>query len=206
MLFRSFGLNPIELPNATNPNASVQDKMSDLVEAFANPEIKAVITTIGGNQQVEYVHKLPSEPFRDNPKPFFGYSDNTHFANFLFRNGVPSFYGGCVYTEFAMQGSMDSLTSKYLRKALFAGGEIPLVASPEFQMFDMRPHHAEMRMPALVVVGENDLITTPNQARTIAAGIPGARLAVFPNTGHNPFVEETAAFNALVRDFLRGVR
>ena len=81
-----------------------------------------------------------------------------------------------------------------------------LVASPEFQMFDMRPHHAAMRMPALVVVGENDLITTPNQARTIAAGIPGARLAVFPNTGHNPFVEETAAFNALVRDFLRGVR
>ena len=76
-LREQFGLNPIELPNATNPNASVQDKMSDLVEAFANPEIKAVITTIGGNQQVEYVHKLPSEPFRDNPKPFFGYSDNT---------------------------------------------------------------------------------------------------------------------------------
>lgn len=79
-----------------------------------------------------------------------------------------------------------------------------LIATPEFQSFDMRPHHGAMHMPTLVVVGENDLITTPNQARTIAAGIPGARLVVFPRTGHNPFVEEPAAFNALVRDFLRG--
>ena len=81
-----------------------------------------------------------------------------------------------------------------------------LTATPEFQSFDMRPHHGSMRVPTLVVVGENDMITTPGQARTIAAGIPGARLEVFPRTGHNPFVEETAAFNALVRDFLVGVR
>lgn len=81
-----------------------------------------------------------------------------------------------------------------------------LIATPEFQSFDMRPHHGAMRMPTLVVVCENDLITTANQARTIAAGIPGARLEVFPRTGHNPFVEEPAAFNTLVRDFLRGAR
>lgn len=92
------------------------------------------------------------------------------------------------------------------RVILSAGAWRQLVASAEFQTFDMRPHHAAMGMPALVVVGENDLITTPNQARTIAAGIPGARLAVFPQTGHNPFVEEPSAFNALVGDFLRGVR
>jgi proline iminopeptidase len=89
---------------------------------------------------------------------------------------------------------------------LSAGAWRQLVASVEFQTFDMRPHHAAMVMPTLVVVGENDLITTPHQARTIAAGIPGARLAVFPHTGHNPFVEEPADFNALVADFLRGVR
>lgn len=81
-----------------------------------------------------------------------------------------------------------------------------LVTSPEFQAFDMRPHYAALTMPTLVVVGADDRVTTPKQARSISAGIVGSRLVEFPNTGHNPFIEETAAFTALVRDFLRGAR
>ncbi len=130
-------LHPIELPHCKDPNATSQDKMSDLIEAFSNPDIKAVITTLGGEHQVEYVHKLPAEPFRSNPKPFFGYSDNSHFSNFLFLQGVPSFYGGCIYTEYAMQGSMDDFTCKYLDAALFTGGERLLEASPVFNDEDL---------------------------------------------------------------------
>jgi len=130
-------LNPIELPHCKNPGATKEDKMSDLIEAFSNPEIKAVITTLGGDHQVEYVHKLPAEPFRSNPKPFFGYSDNSHFSNFLFLQGVPSYYGGCIFTEYAMQGSMDDFTCKYLDAALFSGGERQLEASPEFNDEDL---------------------------------------------------------------------
>ena len=80
-----------------------------------------------------------------------------------------------------------------------------LIATREFRSFDTRPRLPEIRTPTLVVVGENDLITTARQARIIAAGIPGARLQVFANTGHNPFVEEPAAFNAAVRAFVREV-
>lgn len=80
-----------------------------------------------------------------------------------------------------------------------------LVATREFRTFDTRPRLGEIRTPTLVVVGENDLITTARQARIIAAGIPGARLQVFPSTGHNPFVEEPAVFNAAVRAFVREV-
>lgn len=132
-----FGLNPVELPHAKDRNASPQDKMDDLIQAFTDPEIKAVITTLGGDHQIEYVHKLPPEPFRDNPKPFFGYSDNTHFSNFLFLQGIPSYYGGCIYTEYAMQGAMHPLTERYTRTALFAGGEQPLEASADFNDEDL---------------------------------------------------------------------
>jgi muramoyltetrapeptide carboxypeptidase LdcA involved in peptidoglycan recycling len=136
-LREQFGLNPVELPNVRNPQATNEDKARDLIEAFTNPAIKAVITTIGGDHQIEYVHKLPAEPFRENPKPFFGYSDNTHLCNFLFRNGIPSFYGGCIYTEYARQGAMDEMTSRYLRKALFDGGKVSLEASLEFNDEDL---------------------------------------------------------------------
>jgi muramoyltetrapeptide carboxypeptidase LdcA involved in peptidoglycan recycling len=136
-LREQFGLNPVELPHTRDGNASNEDKMSDLIQAFSDPKIKAVITTIGGDHQIEYVHKLPTEPFRNNPKPFFGYSDNTHFSNFLFMNGISSYYGGCLYTEYAMQGSMHPLTERYARAALFTGGEHALETSKDFNDEDL---------------------------------------------------------------------
>lgn len=92
-LREQFGLKPVEMPHVRSANATHQDKIDDLVRAFEDPKIKAVVATIGGDHQIEFIHKLPAEPFRNNPKPFFGYSDNTHLSNFLFLNGVPSFYG-----------------------------------------------------------------------------------------------------------------
>ncbi len=136
-LREQFGLNPIELPHVRDGNASKQDKMDDLIQAFTDPKIKAVITTIGGDHQAEYVHKLSAEPFRNNPKPFFGYSDNTHFSNFLFMNGIPSFYGGCIYTEYAMQGEMHPFTERYAKTALFSGGKQSLEASKDFNDEDL---------------------------------------------------------------------
>jgi muramoyltetrapeptide carboxypeptidase LdcA involved in peptidoglycan recycling len=133
----TFQLNPVAMPNVANGSATNEQRISDLIEAFSDPEIKAVITTLGGSHQIEYIKHLPSEPFQDNPKPFFGYSDNSHFANFLFLNGIPSFYGGCVFTEFAMQGAMDTLTEKFLRIALFTGGEVKLEAAHEYNEEDL---------------------------------------------------------------------
>jgi muramoyltetrapeptide carboxypeptidase LdcA involved in peptidoglycan recycling len=81
---------------------------------------------------VTYIKNLPDEPFRANPKPFFGFSDNSHFANHLWRNGVPSYYGGSLFCEFARTPRMDPFTVGYLRKALFESGEVALTASTEF--------------------------------------------------------------------------
>lgn len=121
-----FGLEPVEFPATKKLGASKEERSKDLIDAFENPEIKAVITSLGGDDQVTYVKNLPAEPFIKNPKPFFGYSDNTHFANFLWLNGIPSFYGGALFTQFAMQKRMDEYTVEYLKHALFGQGEVEL--------------------------------------------------------------------------------
>ncbi|MBT4711648.1 MAG: alpha/beta fold hydrolase, partial [Alphaproteobacteria bacterium] len=72
--------------------------------------------------------------------------------------------------------------------------------------FDMSEALGNITAPALILVGEDDLITTPNQARKLADLLPNAQLHVFPNTGHNPFVEETADFNRIVAAFLAETR
>ena len=121
-LREEFELEPIEYPTTRQLGASTEERARDLIAAFTDPEIKAVIATIGGNDQVTYVKNLPIEPFKNNPKAFFGFSDNSHFENFLWLNGVPSYYGGSIMTQFAMQKRMDAYTQEYLRYALFDGG------------------------------------------------------------------------------------
>jgi muramoyltetrapeptide carboxypeptidase LdcA involved in peptidoglycan recycling len=127
-----FELVPIEYPATAKLGASAMERSADLVAAFQDPDIKAVIATIGGDDQVTYIKNLPAEPFMNNPKPFFGYSDNSHFCNFLFLNGIPSYYGGSLFTQFAMQGEMDEYTVRYIKHALFEQGEFELIASQTY--------------------------------------------------------------------------
>ncbi len=127
-----FGLEPVEFSVTKKVGATKEERAKDLIDAFENKEIKAVISALGGDDQVTYIKNLPSEPFINNPKPFFGFSDNTHFENFLWLNGIPSFYGGSLFTEFAMQQQMDELTVAYLNKAFFEEGEFELEASPYY--------------------------------------------------------------------------
>ncbi len=128
-LHEVFELEPIEFSVTKKVGASKEERSKDLIDAFENKEIKAVIASLGGDDQITYIKNLPVAPFINNPKPFFGFSDNTHFENFLWLHGIPSYYGGSLFTEFAMQKRMDPYTIEYLKHALFDEGEFELKPS-----------------------------------------------------------------------------
>ena len=57
-------------------------------------------------------------------------------------------------------------------------------------------------IPTLVLVGQADGLTPPEQARAMAELIPGSRLAIIPGAGHLPSVEQPAATTQSLREFL----
>jgi 3-oxoadipate enol-lactonase/4-carboxymuconolactone decarboxylase len=68
--------------------------------------------------------------------------------------------------------------------------------------FDIRPQLAQISVPTLVLVGSEDRVTGPAEARTLVAGIPDARLALVPGASHLAPVEQPAAVtDLLVRHF-----
>ncbi|MFJ4283338.1 4-carboxymuconolactone decarboxylase [Streptomyces massasporeus] len=68
--------------------------------------------------------------------------------------------------------------------------------------FDVRPELGRVGAPTLVLVGSDDQVTGPAEARTLVAGIPDARLAVVPGASHLVPVEQPAAVtDLLVRHF-----
>ncbi|MEU2745682.1 4-carboxymuconolactone decarboxylase [Streptomyces collinus] len=68
--------------------------------------------------------------------------------------------------------------------------------------FDVRPELGRVGVPTLVLVGSDDQVTGPAEARTLVAGIPDARLAVVPGASHLVPVEQPGAVtDLLVRHF-----
>lgn len=59
-----------------------------------------------------------------------------------------------------------------------------------------------VRTPTLVVVGEQDPGTPVAASRAIAQAIPGARLEIVPDASHLCNIQQEAAFNRLLLDFL----
>jgi muramoyltetrapeptide carboxypeptidase LdcA involved in peptidoglycan recycling len=119
-----FDLEPVEFPTATKDAEYLYDhpeeRAQDVMDAFADPEIRGVVTTIGGFDQIRILKHLDPEVLRENPTRFYGISDNTNLACYLWNLGVVSFYGGTVMTDLAMQGSMHDYTVEHLETAFFA--------------------------------------------------------------------------------------
>ncbi len=73
---------------------------------------------------------------------------------------------------------------------------------PTLQHYDLRARLSEIAVPALVVVGRHDWITSVRQAEDLVAGLKRGELVIFEESGHYPFIEERNRFLAVVRDWL----
>ena len=67
---------------------------------------------------------------------------------------------------------------------------------------DSRPLLPRISVPALVVVGAQDVLTPPAEARLMHEGIAGSSLHVVEDCGHLPPLEKPAETTALLRDWL----
>lgn len=59
-----------------------------------------------------------------------------------------------------------------------------------------------LKVPALVIVGEEDLLTPPADAETMVGAVPDGRLAVIEKAGHLSAIEQPEAFNRAVAGFI----
>lgn len=68
--------------------------------------------------------------------------------------------------------------------------------------YDVSARLAEITVPALVMTGAKDFITTPAAARRIKDGLKDCELFIFGRSGHFPYVEERDLFLQVLRNWL----
>jgi len=64
---------------------------------------------------------------------------------------------------------------------------------------------AAIRVPVLLLVGEDDAVLPARYSQRLAVALPEARVARVTGAGHQPFQEAPAEFNRLVESFLASV-
>lgn len=130
-LEEAFGLEVVETRHARrdpgwlhkNPRARAED----LMEAFEDPGVSGVVSTIGGDDSVRLLPHLDLGTLRSHPKVFLGYSDTTVAHLALFGAGLVSFYGPSVMAGFAENAGMFPYTVSSVRRTLFSSEPVGVV-------------------------------------------------------------------------------
>lgn len=129
------GLVPVEYPTTRRLGASAVDRAADLNAAFGDPEIRAVLATVGGEDQITVVPHLDPALVRADPKPFLGYSDNTNLLSWLWTQGVAGFYGGSTQVQLGPGPAVDDVHARSLRAALLTGERLEVTEPGESEDF-----------------------------------------------------------------------
>lgn len=110
------------LKNDGYVSAPIMDRVEDIHEMFLDPEVKLIISTIGGNHSNQLLKYLDYDLIKNNPKIFIGYSDNTvlHYA-LQSQAKLATYYGPCVLTQFGEFPKILDYTLDYFNYAVAEG-------------------------------------------------------------------------------------
>lgn len=131
----TFGLKVIESPNALAENKYLYEhpeiRAADLMWAFQNPEVKAIISNIGGDDSIRMLPYIDFDVIKNNPKIFMGYSDTTVTTLICHHAGLVSFYGPAVMTQMAETGGILPYVKNSIQKTLFDNSPIGIISESE---------------------------------------------------------------------------
>jgi len=99
-------------------SSSIKSRVRDLHDAFSDPEVKLVITVIGGFNSNEILPYLDYGLIKQNPKILCGYSDITSLENAIYAETGLVTYSGPHFFDFGDERGFD-YTLEYFRKCLF---------------------------------------------------------------------------------------
>ncbi len=135
--FAALGLKVTFGKNTTDENwdmmgsSPIEDRVSDIHDAFADKNVKAVFTIIGGANSNQLLPYLDYGLIENNPKIFCGFSDITALLNSIYAMTGLETYSGPHYSSFGMKHGFD-YTLENMRKMLMGSGVNEVMPSREW--------------------------------------------------------------------------
>lgn len=133
---RDAGLRPRLAKNALATGrwtaGTVEQRVADLHEAFADDEVRGVLCAIGGSLSAQLLPELDYELIAAHPKVFCGYSDiSTLHTAIRAETGLVTFYGPSVMAEWAEYPAPLRETAEHFLKVTGTAAPAGPVPRPE---------------------------------------------------------------------------
>lgn len=112
-------------------SSSIISRVQDLHDAFTDPNVKIILTTLGGYNVNQLLHHLDYELIQNNPKILCGYSDITALNNAIYAKAGLVTYSGPFFSSFAMKKGAE-YTIDYFLKCLMSEGPFSIKPSNEW--------------------------------------------------------------------------
>lgn len=125
----TFGKNVNEVDMMDS--SSIDSRIQDLHEAFSNPNVKAILTVIGGFNANQLLRYIDYDLIKRNPKIFCGFSDITVLQNAIFHKTGLITYSGPHFSTFAMKKGFEYIL-EYFKKMFFESGKISIKPSQQW--------------------------------------------------------------------------
>jgi len=123
----------------------------------------------------------------------------------MFLEGLQKNFEETVDTliGFAYASGADSLLIKEGAKLMKeAGSSVVYGDFSACNRFDVRNEVGKIKLPCLILCGDEDKLTPPSLSNKLNASIEGSRLEIVPAAGHMVMIENHKAFNDCVLDFI----
>lgn len=133
--FASLGLRVTFSEHAEECNrfnsSSIASRVADIHEAFRDPAVKGIVTTLGGHNCNQLLRYLDYDLIQQNPKILCGYSDITALQNAIYsRTGLVTYSGPHLSTFGMLKGN--EYTREYFRKCLMQEEPFEVIPSSEW--------------------------------------------------------------------------
>jgi muramoyltetrapeptide carboxypeptidase LdcA involved in peptidoglycan recycling len=125
----SFGKNVNEMDDFLS--SSVESRIEDLHDAFADTTVDGILTVIGGYNSNQLLDHIDYELLKNNPKVFCGFSDITAIANAIASKSDFITYSGPHFSSWAIKHGFEH-SIEYFEKCCMQEGEFVLHSSPSW--------------------------------------------------------------------------
>lgn len=112
-------------------SGSIQERAEELNELIRNPEVKCIMSTIGGMNSNSLLPYIDYEAFKRTPKIIIGYSDLTAILLAIYaQTGITTYYGPALVASFGEFPPFVDQTYEYFKEIIMEETEIPHAFEP----------------------------------------------------------------------------
>lgn len=107
-------------------SGTIKERADELNQLIRSPEVKCIMSTIGGMNSNSILPYIDYEAFKENPKIIIGYSDVTAILLGIYaKTGISTFYGPALVASFGEFPSFVDYTYEYFKDILIEDKALP---------------------------------------------------------------------------------